>query len=74
MNFKLSSQNIQYTFKADKYKDGQMTRSLKDVKLDATPDSLVKVGKAISALQGDDLTELCLIQKQTLNVAEAENK
>ena len=55
MNFTLADQSIQYTFKAEKYDKGQMQRSLQNVKLDASPESLVKVGQAISKLQGDEL-------------------
>lgn len=45
MNFTLADQSIQYTFKAEKYAKGQMQRSLQNVKLDASPESLVKVDR-----------------------------
>ena len=69
MNFTLADQSIQYTFKAEKYDKGQMQRSLQNVKLDASPESLVKVGQAISKLQGDELAALTLVQKHTLTLA-----
>ncbi|MBT8919549.1 DUF1659 domain-containing protein [Lactobacillus delbrueckii subsp. bulgaricus] len=69
MNFTLADQSIQYTFKAEKYDEGQMQRSLQNVKLDASPESLVKVGQAISKLQGDELAALTLAQKHNLTLA-----
>lgn len=72
MNFTLADQSIQYTFKAEKYDKGQMQRSLQNVKLDASPESLVKVGQAISKLQDDSLGMLTLIQKKNLIVDKGE--
>ncbi|GHV96944.1 hypothetical protein lacNasYZ03_12320 [Lactobacillus nasalidis] len=69
MNFTLTDQSIQYTFKADKYDKGQMQRSLQNVKPEASAESLVKVGQAISKLQGDELTGLTLVQKHGLSLA-----
>ena len=60
MNFTLADQSIQYTFKAEKYDKGQMQPS---------PESLVKVGQAISKLQGDELAALTLAQKHNLTLA-----
>ena len=46
-----------------------MQRSLQNVKLDASPESLVKGGQAISKLQGDELAALTLAQKHNLTLA-----
>ena len=72
MNFELADQSIQYTFNSEKYKDGKLTRTLPNVKTDATPESLVKVGQAISKLQDDSLGMLTLIQKKNLIVDKGE--
>lgn len=69
MNFELADQSIQYTFNSEKYKDGKLARTLPNVKTDATPESLVKVGQAISKLQGDELAALTLVQKHNLTLA-----
>ena len=42
------------------------------MKTDATPESLVKVGQAISKLQDDSLGMLTLIQKKNLIVDKGE--
>ncbi len=72
MNFELADQSIQYTFNSEKYKDGKLARTLPNVKTDATPESLVKVGQVISKLQDDSLGMLTLIQKKNLIVDKGE--
>ena len=72
MNFELADQSIQYTFNSEKYKDGKLARTLPNVKTDATPESPVKVGQAISKLQDDSLGMLTLIQKKNLIVDKGE--
>lgn len=51
MNYELTEQSIQYVFGNKKYKNGQKTRNLKNVKTGAKADELQKVGQAIASLQ-----------------------
>src|SRR5699024_11367434 len=66
MNYELTEQSIQYVFGNKKYKNGQKTRNLKNVKTGAKADELQKVGQAIASLQEDSLDEAYLVQKSRL--------
>ncbi len=66
MNYELTEQSIQYVFGNKKYKNGQKTRNLKNVKTGAKADDLQKVGQVIASLQEDSLDEAYLVQKSRL--------
>ena len=63
MKYELTEQSIQYVFGNKKYKNGQKTRNLKNVREGAKADDLQKVGQAIASLQDDSLDEAYLVQK-----------
>ena len=71
MNYELMEQSVQYTFNNEKYTDGFKKRILKNVKKDASADSLVLVGKTIAGLQDDTLGAAMLIQKHGIALVDS---
>ncbi|WEV70760.1 DUF1659 domain-containing protein [Lactobacillus sp. ESL0785] len=74
MNLELVDQSIEYVFLNEKYgATGSKSRIFRGVKKDATTAGLVNFGKALAALQGDDLDDATLVQKQLLPMTDTQN-
>lgn len=71
MNFELLDQSIQYTFFNSKYgEEGMKSRVFKNVKPGVAATGLAQVGNALALLQGDELAQATLIQKQAVPLSE----
>lgn len=69
MKSELVEQSVQFTFAGKNYKDGEKTRTMKNIKLDASAEDIVKVGQALSSLQKDDgLTNVTLVQHSDIKL------
>ena len=66
MKYELSDQSVKYTFGNERYTSGFKTRTLKHVKEGAEADKLKAAGDAIASLQDDTLSQVVLVQEQTI--------
>lgn len=73
MKTNLVDQSVKYTFAGSQYKDNTKERTLKNLKLDASADAVVQVGRAMSELQKDDgLNAALLVQHHEIELEAAE--
>ncbi|WP_297816357.1 DUF1659 domain-containing protein [uncultured Lactobacillus sp.] len=71
MKSALVEQSVKFTFTGSQYKNNTKERTLKNLKLDAAPDAIAQVGKAMSELQKDDgLGAAVLIQHHAIELGE----